>query len=85
MTREINQPENARRPNGCDLKEAGPIAATSRRAITWLFAAVCGSFAVLTTSAQAVGPSHVRQNDHWLQEHLLNAKSWLPFSFVYGR
>jgi alpha-galactosidase len=30
-------------------------------------------------------PGNAGQGDQWIQEHLLNSKSQMPFSFVYGR
>jgi alpha-galactosidase len=46
----------------------------------WLAVAVLGLFAHNAEAGQVVKPEST-----WLQEHLLNSKSQLPFSFVYGR
>jgi alpha-galactosidase len=35
--------------------------------------------------AQVPGQDNARLSNQWLQEHLLNSQSQLPFSFVYGR
>ena len=45
-------------------------------------------FGLLANNANAAlggKPDDTRQNGSWLQDHLLNSKSQLPFSFVYGR
>jgi alpha-galactosidase len=49
----------------------------------WLAVAILGLLPPNAMAAQAVNPAH--QNNPWLQEHLLNSSSQLPFSFVYGR
>jgi alpha-galactosidase len=46
---------------------------------------VIGLPANRATPAQGVNPHNAPRNNPWLQEHLLNAQSQLPFSFVYGR
>jgi alpha-galactosidase len=46
----------------------------------WLAVAVLGFFAHNAKAGQVVKPDST-----WLQEHLLNSKSQLPFSFVYER
>jgi alpha-galactosidase len=50
------------------------------KAAKWLAVAVLGLFSHNARAGQVVKP-----NSTWLQEHLLNSKSQLPFSFVYGR
>jgi alpha-galactosidase len=49
-------------------------------ATKWLAVAVLGLFAHNAKAGQVVKPDST-----WLQEHLLNSKSQLPFSFVYER
>jgi len=61
-----------------------PNRATGRRTAKWLAVAILGFFAHNAKAGQVVNPS-AGQNNPWLQEHLLNGKSQLPFSFVYGR
>ena len=56
----------------------------ARTAAKWLAVVALGLFAHDAKAGQVVNPS-AGQNNPWLQEHLLNAKSQLPFSFVYGR
>ena len=61
-----------------------PNRATGRRTAEWLAVAFLGFIAHNAKAGQVVTPS-AGQNNPWLQEHLLNSKSQLPFSFVYGR
>ena len=57
---------------------------SGRRTAGWLAVAILGFFVHHARAGQVVNPS-AGQNNLWLQEHLLNSKSQLPFSFVYGR
>ena len=61
-----------------------PNRVTGRRTAEWLALAILGFLAHNAKAGQVLNPS-AGQNNLWLQEHLLNSKSQLPFSFVYGR
>jgi alpha-galactosidase len=67
---------------------AGKIPGTvnRNRPMRWLGLAILG-FGLITNCVNVAGqgrPGDV-QGNRWLEEHLLNANSQLPFSFVYGR
>jgi alpha-galactosidase len=61
------------------------LGVSRRRSAKWIAVAVLGLIAYKAKAAQVVNPDNARQNNQWLQEHLLNSKGQLPFSFVYGR
>ncbi len=63
-----------------------PRSAPARRAYWWLALAILG-VGLTTSYVHAAGsqPDDLRQNNPWLEKHLLNADSPPPFSFVYGR
>ncbi len=59
----------------------------SRSRVRWLATVIFG-FGLLANNAMAVAAGKLdngSQNNPWLQEHLFNANSQFPFSFVYGR
>jgi alpha-galactosidase len=58
---------------------------SSRRLAKWIPVVLLSLVAHNAKAAQAVNPDNAGQNNPWLQEHLLNSNSQLPFSFVYGR
>jgi len=65
---------------GCDLKPR-------QRAMRCLALAILG-LALMANCVEAAGldqTSSTRQENQWLQEHLLNDKAQLPFSFLYDR
>jgi hypothetical protein len=65
---------------GCDLKPR-------QRAMRCLVLATLG-LALLANCVEAAGLDQTggtRQDNQWLQEHLLNDKAQLPFSFLYDR
>ena len=53
----------------------------------WLALSMMGVALTITNSEadDIVGPDDMRQKNQWVQEHLLDAKPKLPFSFVYGK
>jgi alpha-galactosidase len=62
-----------------------PYSVSSRRSAKWLAVAILGLFVHHANGAQVVNQDNSLPNNLWLQEHLLNSKGQLPFSFVYGR
>jgi alpha-galactosidase len=61
-----------------------PNRAMGRQTAKWLVVAMLGLIAHTAKAGQVANPSAGGTNS-WLQEHLLNSISQLPFSFVYGR
>src|SRR5580692_1152845 len=61
-----------------------PNRAMGRQTAKWLVVAILGLIAHTAKAGQVANPG-AGGNNSWLQEHLLNSKSQLPFSFVYGR
>ena len=64
-----------------------PRYAGRNRAMRWFVLAILGSglTANYAKAADQGNPGNMQSGNEWLEEHLLNAKSQLPFSFVYGR
>ena len=54
-------------------------------AAKWLAVVALCLLAHTARAAQVVAPESTGPQNPWLQEHLLNSKSQLPFSFMYGR
>src|SRR5580698_8960124 len=61
-----------------------PNRAMGRQTAKWLVVAILGLIAHTAKAGQVANPG-AGGNNSWLQEHLLNSPSQLPFSFVYGR
>jgi alpha-galactosidase len=66
-------------------RKAKTTEVSSRRLAKWIPVLLLGLIAHNAKAAQAVNPDNGGQSTPWLQEHLLNSNSQLPFSFVYGR
>jgi alpha-galactosidase len=68
-----------------DCERRAPSIVSRNQWAKWIGAVILG-FCLLSQKAIAAGkPENTRQNNPWLQEHLLNSKPQLPFSFVYDR
>src|SRR5580765_5702157 len=60
---------------------------SQKQTIWWLVLSMMGVALTVTTieADDIVGPDNMRQKNQWVQEHLLDTKPKLPFSFVYGK
>ena len=66
-----------RKSKNQSYERIGTNKVSGRRSAKWLAVAMLGFLAHNANAARQANP--------WLQEHLLNSKSQLPFSFFYGR
>ena len=60
---------------------------SQNQTICWLALSIMGVALTVTTieADDIVRPDDMRQKNQWVEEHLLDAKPKLPFSFVYGK